>query len=363
MNEKKKRKKSNPSTKQNHSGATKRKRLVLEEGQIIKKYEILKFIKFGGFCDIYEVRDITSEKHYAMKIEPLENKYLSLKHEKKIYQTLSDSKRFPYLVEYIETDGYLALIIELLGCSLHNIRRVLGLGCVPRNTSLRIALEMLRCLDDLHQKGVMHRDVKPQNFLIRPLKRFPVALVDFGHSFIYKDERGNLIRKDSFKFAGTPPYCTPELLGGSAPTLRDDYFGWILSVIEMLNGNLPWFELENKEEISEAINKEDGSTFRGYIPDEIIEIFLILKENDLDDSKKEKIHFLLEKSIENNFVEWDDTYIWEEIPTEDILLVSPIPLRPSLYTEPIPHNKEQAPRGFFYVIETQPQENSCCPLI
>ena len=360
MSEKKKKKKDKEKDKGKKPGAVKRRRFALEEGQMIKKYEVVKLIKSGGFCDVYEVLDITTDKHYAMKIEPCSNKYMSLKQEKDVYDKLKGLERFPKIIEYIKTDDYIMLIMELLGCNLHDVRKIPGMGCVPKNTGLRIALEMLRCIEDLHGKGILHRDIKPQNFLIRPYKRYPVCLIDYGHSFIFLDERGNRIRKDGFEFAGTPSYCSPEVLNGSIPTERDDYFGWILSVIEMLNGMLPWFELETKQEIKEAISKEDGSSFEGYIPDELIEIYKMLKDNDLD---KEKISFLVGQAIEKNYVEWDDTYIWEEIPTEDALRVSPIPLRPSLFSKPISHLPEQKPVEFFYHQEPPYEKRCCCLLV
>ena len=356
MSEKKKKKKDE----EKKPGALKRRRFKLDEGQMIKKYEVVKLIKSGGFCDVYEVIDITNDRHYAMKIEPCSNKYMSLKKEKDIYDKLKGLERFAKIYDYIKTDDYIMLVMELLGCNLHDFRKIPGVGLFTRNTGLRIALEMLRCIEDLHQKGILHRDIKPQNFLIKPYKRYPVCLIDYGHSFIFLDERGNKIRKDSFQFAGTASYCSPELLNGSIPTERDDYFGWILSVIEMLNGMLPWFELETKEEIKEAISKEDGSTFVGYVPDEIIEIYKMLKNNELD---KEKINYLLGQSIEKNYVEWDDNYMWEEIPTEDVLRVSPIPLRPSLYSQPISHLKEQKPPEFLYYQEPPVTKRCCCLLI
>ena len=124
----------------------------------------------------------------------------------------------------------------------------------------------------------------------------------------------------------------------------------------MINGQLPWFELEKKDEIKEAISKEDGSSFEGYVPQEIIEIYKMLKQNELD---KSKINLLLEQALDRNMVYWDDLYVWEEIPTEDALRISPIPLRPVLFSKAIPHDKDQKPKEFFYYQEP-PMEKGCC---
>jgi serine/threonine protein kinase len=345
------------SDRESKRGALTRLRYDLNSGMLIQNYEIIKLIKSGGFCDIYEVKCIDDNRHYSMKIEPRKNKYNSLITEKRVYDLLAGMERFPAMKDFIQTDKCTVIICELLGANMRDIRKLNGVGIIHKNTSLRIALEMFRCIKDLHSKGVIHRDIKPQNFLIRPLKRYPVALIDFGLSFISKNERGCKVRKDGYNFAGTLQYTSPEVIKGGIPTERDDFYGWILTVIELMNGRLPWSDITNKNEMVEAMNEEDGTTFQGYIPNEIIEIFKLLKKKD---ANVDDIESLLNQSIEANMVEWNDPFVWEEASTEEVLMISPIQLRPLKYSEPIPHNKEQKPREFFFYMEPKGKSGGCC---
>jgi serine/threonine protein kinase len=66
-----------------------------------------------------------------------------------------------------------------LGLSLWDVRRVLPHGHISVSTGLRVGIQMLRAIQSFHERGFVHRSVKPSNFMLRPGKPKP-ALIDFG---------------------------------------------------------------------------------------------------------------------------------------------------------------------------------------
>jgi len=116
-----------------------------------------------------------------------------------------------------------------------HIKRKNGL---PVQETLSLAQQILTGLDHLHRKGVIHRDVKPENILIDTDHR--VRLLDLGVSRI---ERMDTSSK-SLTPVGTPSYMAPEVIAGTEADERADVYSAAVTIYEMLTGKYPYGEIE-----------------------------------------------------------------------------------------------------------------------
>ncbi|OHT06496.1 CK1 family protein kinase [Tritrichomonas foetus] len=203
------------------------KRKLLEEGFKIDKYEVEACVGRGGFGDIYGVKVADSNKILALKLEPVEGKSNLLK-EIEFLKRLQDSLNFPIYYDDGVTDQYRYLVMELLGPSLSSTRREMKHCHFSLSTTLRIGIKMLRCLEQVHKHGIIHCDVKPGNFLLRPDCLHSLVLVDFGLAQFYIHHKTGKHKK--FKiyngFNGTMKYASLNSMNESSLSRRDDLYSW-----------------------------------------------------------------------------------------------------------------------------------------
>ena len=119
------------------------------------------------------------------------------------------------------------------------------------SSGLRVAEHVLLGLEVMHEKGFIHRDVKPSNILLRRNREYPVAIIDFGLSRVYVDRKTNkhLPARNHPGFRGTAVYASPNAHMHQDLSRRDDLISWFYFLIDIVNGPLPWKKLENRAEI------------------------------------------------------------------------------------------------------------------
>lgn len=113
------------------------------------------------------------------------------------------------------------------------VRRQRG---VSVRLALKLALELLDALDYLHRKGVLHRDVKPENILIDA--RHDLRLIDLGSTRIER------LSEDADALVGTPSYLAPELFRGARASEASDVYAAGVTLYEMLTQRYPYGEIE-----------------------------------------------------------------------------------------------------------------------
>lgn len=317
------------------------KRLELKSGEIFCGFKIKRLWRSGGFADTYIATETEPKKDFMLKIETEDpNKKSTLYNEHKVYEIIQKKqpeeyrKRFLVEAAYDKRDKYHISVLELLGANLDDLKRATNGYLVDINNAVRIAIETLRCIKDLHNMGIVHGDIKPGNFIVRPNKRFPVALIDFGLSEIEEEDNS------SSKYKGTPRYSSLPVLSGTKPKRCDDIFSWIISIIYLLCGSLPWSHLKNKEKIKELMEKDDGESYKKFVPTELMEIYkyaLELSNDRSNDIDFEKIEDLLARCIVRHYIQWKDPYFWEFVKDDVITKISPIMLTINSADQPIPH--------------------------
>jgi serine/threonine protein kinase len=309
------------------AGSSREDRKTLHPGKLVDDYTILRLLGQGGYGDIYEVLDNDSLEHYALKLEMAGVRKQALRREYEIMRLLH-SPFFPGLVRYAECARYRYLVMEMCGPSFSAVRRLLP-GCqFSLSTVLRAGIEMLRAIEAFHRRGILHRDIKPSNFLIRPSRRHPVALIDYGLSRVFRDARTGAVlpARERPGFVGTSKYASLNAHKGVELGRRDDLFSWFFSMLEMWEGRLPWSGGRDKQRVYAQKCETDVLGEIGDMPRSMRSVYRLIRRLDVDDEPDYRllISFMVQAMRECD-AQWEDPYEWE---TMDLRAISPLSLIP-----------------------------------
>ena len=149
---------------------------------------------------------------------------------------------------YIGTDSsvpnqhFHVMVMDLLGPSLEDL-----FASCKRNfdlkTVLMIATQLVKRIEKVHEERIIHRDIKPDNFLIggTDATRDSVYIIDFGLAKCYKNSEGEHIPyKDGKSLTGTARYASTHTHLGIEQSRRDDLESVGFILIYFLKGSLPW---------------------------------------------------------------------------------------------------------------------------
>jgi serine/threonine-protein kinase len=148
------------------------------------------------------------------------------------------------LYNLVRNQGYWCMIMEYVeGETLE--ARLKRLGTIPVEQVIRIAIQTLDGLQHAHDKGVIHRDMKPSNLMISP--EGEVKIMDFGIARISGNSRFTRIGQA----VGTPQYMSPEQIKGKEGDCASDIYSFGIVLYELLTGVTP-FAYENEFQIMQA---------------------------------------------------------------------------------------------------------------
>jgi serine/threonine-protein kinase len=219
-------------------------------------YKVLRLIGAGGMGTVYDVEDTTIGKRYVLKVlhpklgarEDLarriqnEARTLARLHHPNIVEVITagvtaDELKLPYYLMERLSGQSLRLVLE---------KR----GQLELSHAYHIGVDLLDALDHAHDKGVVHRDVKPDNiFLHRTLAGVTVTkLLDFGIVSIL--DGGS--RETAGRFLGTLRYAAPEQLRGEKPTPKTDVYAAALVIYEIIAGRGPFDDEGDAHRIAAA---------------------------------------------------------------------------------------------------------------
>ncbi|HEY3355664.1 MAG TPA: serine/threonine-protein kinase [Polyangia bacterium] len=215
---------------------------------IAERYRLERKLGEGGMGVVYLARHIVLEKPVAIKIlaedlarrPDLVQRFL---HEAKAASRIHQ-ENIVDITDFGQTpSGTVFFAMELLeGRDLATlIRREVGAVAWPR--AKPILVQICRALAAAHQKGIIHRDMKPENvFLIeREGTSDFVKVLDFGIAKMtgMEEQAGNRLTRTGMIF-GTPEYMSPEQAQGTHPDHRVDVYAVGVIMYEMLTGNVPF---------------------------------------------------------------------------------------------------------------------------
>jgi len=214
-------------------------------GQIFfEKYHCIEKLGQGSFGSIYKAE--YNGNYYALKFEKRENNIGLLENEAIIMNYLK-GPHIPYVNSFGTNSNYNILVMQLLGKSLENIfeeKKVFSVKTVSM-----LGYQFISILEYLHNRHIIHRDIKPDNFVmgLNDLSQY-VYILDFGLAKKYRSSR--TLEQFPFvnrrKITGTARYASINALRGYEQSRRDDLesVGYVL--VFFLKGRLPWMGMQAK---------------------------------------------------------------------------------------------------------------------
>jgi serine/threonine protein kinase len=206
-----------------------------------KRYKPLQELGTGGVCRVDLATDLKTGEEVALKrphpfLKETNNAAMTLWNEA-VALSLITHPGIPDYVSHSEADGNPYVVMEHIGGPTFGLNKVRD-----RFELLSVFISVCDILSALHELGIVHRDVKPSNILLRPLSRAPV-LIDYGYSLVpgmpdYSKEMNTVV--------GTARYMAPEqtLPGGRVDKRADIYSVGIL-LYSYLSGQYPYVEPAN----------------------------------------------------------------------------------------------------------------------
>eukprot|EP00658_Telonema_sp_P-2_P036414 TRINITY_DN26353_c0_g1_i1.p1 TRINITY_DN26353_c0_g1~~TRINITY_DN26353_c0_g1_i1.p1 ORF type:complete len:569 (+),score=148.11 TRINITY_DN26353_c0_g1_i1:282-1988(+) len=230
---------------------------------IAGKYKLGRKLGSGSFGEIYHGTHMQTGETVAVKLEKAKTKHPQLHYETKLYR-LIQGIGIPR-VHCSGTEGeHNIMVMDLLGASLEDLFNLCSRK-FSLKTVLAIADQMLVRIELLHSKSFVHRDIKPDNFLMgRGSKRNLVYMIDFGLAKMYRDLKTHkhIPYKGNKLLTGTARYASVNTHLGIEQGRRDDIesLGYVL--LYFLRGSLPWQGLHatNKKHKYDLISEKKMST-------------------------------------------------------------------------------------------------------
>lgn len=212
---------------------------------MIYNYHVINKISNGSFGVVWKAihNESINEEEVAIKIERKREKNTYLKNELKILKHLQNLSVVPKLIYFGETTSYNYIVMELLGNTLDTYCRSNDIMCSNSNDNwsfVRLGTSMLNCIQSIHERGIIHRDIKPGNFLFS-LDKSKLCIVDFGLSISYLDvNKCHIPASVNDNIIGSIDYISYYIHEGVSASRRDDLISMIYVLIYTMKKQLPW---------------------------------------------------------------------------------------------------------------------------
>ena len=248
-----------------------------------EKYKVIRKIGQGSFGRIYSCQDIISEELYAMKVEQNSSLNNVLETESK-YLNYLKGYGIPELIFFGRTEKYFILIETLLGKSLENLYSE-SHGNFNLKDVCMIGIQILDRLEYIHNKNIIHRDIKPDNFVIGINdEKNSIYMIDFGLAKRYRNSltQEHIPFKMTKRLTGTARYASVNALKGGEQSRKDDLESLNYMLLYFLKGSLPWqgvLGLTKGEKYQKIyhIKKNIGvDTLYENLPNEFKELYLYI---------------------------------------------------------------------------------------
>ena len=281
------------------------------------RYEIQEIIGVGGMAIVYKAYDSIDDRIVAVKV--LKDEYLTnedfrrrFKNESKAIAVLSH----PNIVKVYDVsfgDKLQYIVMEYVdGITLKEYidqQKVL-----TWKEAVHFTVQILRALQHAHEKGVVHRDIKPQNIMM--LEDGTIKVADFGIARFANSET----RTITDKAIGSVHYISPEQARGGVTDKKSDIYSVGVMLYEMLTGTLP-FESDNAVSVAIMQMQQDPRRPReinDQIPEGLEDITLRAMQKDPAERYQSAADMLadIDRFKQNPSIHFEYKYFIDESPTK-----------------------------------------------
>ncbi|KAK7465287.1 serine/threonine protein kinase [Stygiomarasmius scandens] len=212
--------------------------------QVVGKYRLSKKIGSGSFGNIYLGINIITGEQAAIKLESVKAKHPQLNYEYRVYKELAGGHGVgvPSVRWFGTEGGFNIMVLDLLGPSLEDLFNFCNRK-FSLKTVLLLADQLISRIEYIHSRDFVHRDIKPDNFLMGIGKGGnQVNVIDFGLSkkFIHPKTRLHIPYRENKNLTGTARYTSINTHLGVEQSRRDDLESLAYVFMYFLRGTLPW---------------------------------------------------------------------------------------------------------------------------
>ena len=212
------------------------------------KYTILEKIGSGMFGSIYKGQNKRTHEYVAIKVEPIASEWKMLVRESKIYYYLQGCQGIPAIKWFGKDAHHYYMVIHLLGESLQGV--FVRFGTFSLASTFKIGIQVLTIFETIHQKGLVHRDIKPDNFLFGHHQYHQLYLIDFGFCKSYLDQHNrHILRKPISGVIGSINFCSLAVHRREEICRRDDLESLCYMLLYLHTGHLDWMNDSNESDV------------------------------------------------------------------------------------------------------------------
>ncbi|CAL5867672.1 uncharacterized protein PFLUO_LOCUS1891 [Penicillium psychrofluorescens] len=287
-------------------------------------YRVGKKIGEGSFGVIFEGTNLLNNQQVAIKFEPRKSDAPQLRDEYRTYKILVGCPGIPNVYYFGQEGLHNILVIDLLGPSLEDLFD----HCNRRfstKTVVMVAKQMLSRVQTIHEKNLIYRDIKPDNFLIgRPSTKAAnvIHVVDFGMAKQYREPKTkqHIPYRERKSLSGTARYMSINTHLGREQSRRDDLEALGHVFMYFLRGGLPWQGLKaatNKQKYEKIGEKKQTTIIKDLcegFPEEFVKYMSYVRNLGFEDTPDyDYLRDLLTQSLKNAGEVEDGEYDWMKL--------------------------------------------------
>ena len=307
----------------------------------------------GSFGQVLYGKHKNTDLEVAVKVISSDTSAETIKKEINFSKQLQKINGFPTIYYTCVYDKKNIIVESLLGPSLDKLFKYCGRQ-FPLKTVCLIGKEMVKRLENMHEKGILHRDLKPNNLTwgnynssynnisnnnsiinnkYNKLDINTIFLIDFGLSCYYLESgigSKHYKIKNNLSFVGTLRYASLNSHKGIRQSRRDDLESMIYILIYFLKGKLPWQDVKAKQKeerhklITEIKSKVTIESLCENTPKEFAELLTYVKNLEFEETPLYTkfyafFHNLIEKIDKDTLQEKNFSYIWETMLVDNMM--------------------------------------------